>query len=119
MRRSSKLKTSIISDLNDRGLWREIDEHLVDEYIEFIALAKWQRKELRKKGLVYKDERGVERTNPLLRSINSTESSINSLAKTLGIGPYSRKLVSGADTKDTGKPTKVSKLRPRNFQKAN
>lgn len=119
MRISRKLKKQVITDLKERGTWREIDEHLVDEYCEFVALGKWQRKELRERGLMYEDERGVERANPLLRSINSTESSINQLAKTLGIGPYSRKLSTGSDPKENRSVTKVSQLRPRQRKAAN
>ena len=104
------LKSSIIADMEDRGTWRGVDEHLVDEYIQLIKVCEKCSETITEKGIFYEDERGMSRTNPAIRTLNATTSSINALARTLGIGPYSRKLTTGTDQKKPKAETRASML---------
>jgi P27 family predicted phage terminase small subunit len=106
------LKSAIINDMVDRGTWRVIDEHLIDEYIQLVIVADQCAETIKKRGIFYMDERNVERTNPAIRTLNATTSSVNAMAKTLGIGPYSRKLTTGTEQPAQKEVTKVSQLRP-------
>jgi P27 family predicted phage terminase small subunit len=113
------LKISIIQDMSDRGTWREVDNHLIDEYLQLIVVADKCAETIEKRGIFFEDERGVERTNPAIRTLNATTSSINAMARTLGIGPYSRKLTTGEVQQKQQVETKASMLRPLERRKTN
>jgi P27 family predicted phage terminase small subunit len=113
------LKISIIQDMSDRNTWRDVDDHLIDEYIQLVVVADKCAETIKKRGIFFEDERGVERTNPAIRTLNATTSSINAMAKTLGIGPYSRKLTSGVEQPKQQVQTKASMLRHIQRKKAN
>ena len=111
--KEATLKKYIVDDLKERGTYHTVDGHLVDEYVGLVMLAKQLRENIAERGIFYHDERDVERTNPAIRTLNATESSINSLAKLLGIGPYARKLTTGGTSKnEKKKDVAAALLRP-------
>ena len=115
------LKDEVIADLTERGTIKDIDAHIVDKYVAACELVDALFADVEERGVMYIDERGIERQNGSVRSLTATMGIVASYAKLLGLTPYGRKLTTGATEKK--KPTTatvVSQLRPieRNRPKA-
>ena len=116
----AKLRKQIVADMKERGAYREVDEHLIDLYINQIETIDGLQAEIDGDGVVTKGERGSEFVaNPALVRLPSAQAQLNSMQKTLGIGPYGRKLTTSQDVQKPKTETKVSQLRPRSRNKAN
>ena len=115
-----KLGDSLKADLVERGSYREgVDDHLIASYVAQAKLVKDLYAEI-EGDLVTEGKRQDEPVaNPALVRLPSAISGLVQLAKTLGVGPYGRKLTTGSDSKK--KPTaqtSAAMLRPINHRKA-
>jgi phage terminase small subunit len=119
--RIKTLKEIITEDMQDRGVYSPIDEHLIDLYVsqkEIIDDLVEQVKE----GEVVEDAAGRNSetvANPAMVRLPSMISALNQLGKSLSIGPYSRKLTTGAEKQKQQVETKASMLRPLDRRKTN
>ena len=116
----TKLRRAIIKDMKDRHTYKAIDEHLIDNYIRLNRVVDNILDAIEASTVVVEGARsGEDVVNPALVRLPSVESALLSAAKTLGIGPYSRKLTTGAESKLKKPKTVVSELRPLNHKKVN
>lgn len=116
----TNLRKLIVADLKERGAYREIDDHLIDLYVNQVETVDALQAEIDGDGVVTKGERGSEFVaNPALVRLPSAQAQLNSMQKALGIGPYGRKLTTGQDVQKPKTESKVSQLRPRSRNKAN
>ena len=119
MRKSKKdkyenLKTLIIEDLKSRGSYKDVDEHIVDDYISLKKIIDNLLTLVESEGVTVDGARGVEEVaHPALVRLPSAQSQLLSIQKQLGIGPYGRKLTTGAtDNKKTKVENSAALLRP-------
>jgi phage terminase small subunit len=119
--RIKTLKEIITEDMQERGVYSSIDEHLIDLYVsqkEIIDDLVEQVKE----GEVVEDAAGRNSetvANPAMVRLPSMISALNQLGKSLSIGPYSRKLTTGIEKQKQQVQTKASMLRPLERRKTN
>jgi phage terminase small subunit len=119
--RIKTLKEIITEDMQERGVYSSIDEHLIDLYVsqkEIIDDLVEQVKE----GEVVEDAAGRNSetvANPAMVRLPSMISALNQLGKSLSIGPYSRKLTTGTEKQKQQVQTKASMLRPLERRKTN
>ena len=114
------LKASILQDMQDRSAYKDVDEHLVDNYISQLKLVDLTIAEIDNK-VVTDSARydGGTVANPALVRLPALQSGLIQMAKLLGIGPYSRKLTTGEVQQKQQVQTKASMLRPLERRKTN
>ena len=115
-----KLRYEIVKDMQSRNTYKAIDEHLIDNYIRLYRVVDNILDSIEASSVIVEGARsGEDVVNPALVRLPSVESALLSAAKTLGIGPYSRKLTTGTESTTKKPNTVVSQLRPFNHTKAN
>jgi len=114
------LKASILQEMQDRSAYKDVDEHLVDNYISQLKLVDLSIAEIDNKVLTdsARDDGGTV-ANPALVRLPALQSGLIQMAKLLGIGPYSRKLTTGEVQQKPQVETKASMLRPLDRRKTN
>lgn len=114
------LRETVVQDMEERGAYSPVDDHLVDQYIAQVKLVDALQQEV-EDNVLTKGARGEEAVaNPALVRLPAAQRQLLALAKQLGIGPYGRKLTTGEQSKTNKQaPTVVSQLRPRSRNKAN
>jgi len=114
------LKASILQEMQDRSAYKDVDEHLVDNYISQLKLVDLSIAEIDNKVLTdsARDDGGTV-ANPALVRLPALQSGLIQMAKLLGIGPYSRKLTTGEVQQKPQVETKASMLRPLERRKTN
>lgn len=114
------LKKSIIEEMQSRGAYKDVDEHLIDLYVSQSKIVDALLVEIEGDGVTTEGARNAETVaNPALVRLPSLQSGLLATAKMLGIGPYSRKLTTGEAQQKKTAPTKASMLRPLKRGKAN
>jgi len=115
-----KLKSSIVRDMKRRNAYSAVDDHLIDNYVSLCKTLDALLDSVNAGEVVTEGARsGEDVANPALVRLPSVTSSVLAMAKTLGIGPYSRKLITGQQDTKKKEITKASVLRPFNHKKAN
>jgi len=113
------LKSSLVDEMKERNTYKPTDEHLIDNYISQLKIIDAVLNEIGDE-VVTDGARGSETVaNPALVRLPALQSGLIQMAKTLGIGPYARKLTSGVEQPKQQVQTKASMLRPIQRKKAN
>jgi phage terminase small subunit len=113
------LKSSLVDEMKERNTYKPTDEHLIDNYISQLKIIDAVLDEIGDE-VVTDGARGSETVaNPALVRLPALQSGLIQMAKTLGIGPYARKLTSGVEQPKQQVQTKASMLRPIQRKKAN
>ena len=113
------LKSSLVDEMKERNTYKPTDEHLIDNYISQLKIIDAVLNEIGDE-VVTDGARGSETVaNPALVRLPALQSGLIQMAKTLGIGPYARKLTSGVEQPKQQAQTKASMLRPIQRKKAN
>jgi phage terminase small subunit len=113
------LKSSLVDEMKERNTYKPTDEHLIDNYISQLKIIDAVLNEIGS-DVVTEGARGSETVaNPALVRLPALQSGLIQMAKTLGIGPYARKLTSGVEQPKQQVQTKASMLRPIQRKKAN
>lgn len=114
------LKASLLQEMQDRSAYKDIDEHLLDNYISQLKLVDALIAEVGSDVVVDGARGGGEIVaNPALVRLPALQSGLIQMAKLLGIGPYSRKLTTGEVQQKQQVQTKASMLRPLERRKTN
>ena len=89
------IKERIIIDLQNRGLFENLDLELIEMLAYNIELEKEFREQLKIEGYIYTDRNGQKRRNPISILHRTAIETIQSLSKTLGVFPLNRQKVKG------------------------
>ena len=109
--RYDKLKQSIIADMKERHSYSSVDDHQIDVYINLVRLVDELMDSI--DSVVAEGGRSGEPVaDPALVRLPAMQSSVLATARNLGIGPYSRKLISGTKKDKPKVATTASMLRP-------
>jgi phage terminase small subunit len=114
------LKASLIEEMKERSSYRDVDEHLVDNYISQLKLVDALIAEVGNTVVTdsARDDGGTV-ANPALVRLPALQSGLIQMAKLLGIGPHPRKLTTGEVQPQKQVQTKASMLRPLDRRKTN
>ena len=107
------LRETILADLENRDALKDIDTHLVDIYVRQCKLVDALQAEVDGNIITEGQRQDEPVANPALVRLPAAQSQLLALAKQLGIGPYGRKLTTGADqAKPKQNDNPAAKLRP-------
>jgi P27 family predicted phage terminase small subunit len=87
---SKTLYTHIVRELGKRGVLKDLDSTLLEEYVTQVVVSRSARKVIDKHGVVIIDDDGNIKKNPAVDVLNNAVKNIKSLGSSLGLDPVSR-----------------------------
>ncbi|MFT9267014.1 phage terminase small subunit P27 family [Oenococcus sp.] len=95
---SQKLWRFIVKDLDKKGLIKQLDASLLEEYVNQVEISKKSMAEIERNGLIIEDSRGDPKINPAVSAKNNAARNIKAIGSSLGLDPVSRSSMIGAVT---------------------
>lgn len=87
-------KTELIEYLQNLGIYNDIDEYLVDEFINYLTLAKQAREQIKKTGAVLNVARDANKPyyqqSPAVSILNQCTKNLLNISRKLALSPYDR-----------------------------